>query len=126
MRYFAFALLAFVAINAVYAQVVSDDYIYKVGNCTQKYNSTCVQDSSCSPMINQLYRCTVKNCFDSNTTQSQMPSCYKTNCATLVSNSTNSNITNFSDKIYDCLSSGITQFAFILLITIFSAIIVQY
>ncbi|KAL4484661.1 hypothetical protein ABPG74_019838 [Tetrahymena malaccensis] len=125
MRYFAFALLAFVAINAVYAQDVSDDYKYKVRNCTDKYERPCIEDSSCLPAMNQLYECFNEKCANF-TTESQMPNCYKKNCAPLFSNSTNSNITSFSDKFYSCLSSGITQFAFILLITILSAIIVQY
>ncbi|KAL4450976.1 hypothetical protein ABPG74_021298 [Tetrahymena malaccensis] len=180
--------------TAVYAQdSQQQEYILKVNNCTEKRNSTCVQDLACNDMMSDLRRCLNrcykknltndqipgcykqncyilasnntnaniknyndiyygclsmssaglveqeaqammerlfycfnKNCYYQNVTQDQMPNCYKINCASLVNNNPNSKIANLTDKFYGCLSSGVIQFTFILLITIFSAIIVQY
>ncbi|EAR98113.1 transmembrane protein, putative (macronuclear) [Tetrahymena thermophila SB210] len=125
MKYIALVLLAFVAIASVNAQSPTD-YLYRVGNCTQKNNSTCANDQSCTATAGRLQIC-FGNCYTLyNQTLDSMLPCFKANCTSIATNSGNSNVTTYSNNVISCMSSGVLSFAFILLVTIVSTLLANY
>ncbi|KAL4484663.1 hypothetical protein ABPG74_019840 [Tetrahymena malaccensis] len=127
MRYFALTLIAFVSITAVLAQNDPMDTIDYIFHCAQKYNTTCAEYESCTNMMYDINLCFYKYCFRSyNQSYPKMHDCFNQECTYVAKNSQNPDIQYYTNKFSECLNSGIIQFAFVLLITILSAIIVQY
>ncbi|KAL4484662.1 hypothetical protein ABPG74_019839 [Tetrahymena malaccensis] len=124
MKYFAIALLAFIAITSV--QGSSQYYFHEISDCVDQYNSTCLQNSYCRDNMNEIQYCFYRLCYSRYDDYSLLYYCYNNKCAPIANNSTNSQLKYYSYEFSQCLSSEVISFAFILLISILSAIIAQY
>ncbi|EAS00170.1 transmembrane protein, putative (macronuclear) [Tetrahymena thermophila SB210] len=116
MRFFAFALIALIAISCVSAQSQADlDKFKDYMDCIKKVKEPCqTTDKDCLAEQDKIEECSQKCKDDNASSQSDALSCVK-KCT-----STNKDVQTWYDATIACLSSSMTSFVLTFAIAIFA------
>ncbi|EAS00177.1 transmembrane protein, putative (macronuclear) [Tetrahymena thermophila SB210] len=116
MRFFAFALLALIAISCVSAQSQADiDKAKKIFECINNIQEPCqATDKDCQAEQDKIDECSDKCKIDNASSQSGAMSCMK-KCT-----STNKDVQTWYDANMACLSSSMNSFVLTFAIALFA------